>query len=242
MIDTENYKGINIEITHDYDAENPFEAWDCNLPLMNNSGRGDFQDYSKGDINEYLAEILTDGQIIRHQNKIAAAFEIDLEELERDYKIDEVRYEIRRSEDFEALEVICTLSKTPFLNTNSRGYSQGDYADIFMCYTSNFEETTGCKISQIDENFLQSTADLFGSWAWGDVYSFTIEDPEDGEHIGSCSGFYGNNHNESGLMEAARGDINYYLKEKKENRFAKIKDLIKAKVSFIYRPQILASL
>ena len=247
MTEAENYKGINIEINHDFDAENPFESWDNNLPLMYKGGRDSSNDYSKGDINEYLSDILTDGQIIRHQNKIADAFEIDLEyfierELSKDDKISEIRYEILQSENFNSLELICKLSKTPCLNTESRGYSQGDYAEIFICYTAKFEETTGCKISQIDEKFLQSNADLFSAWAWGDVYGYSIPKLEDEGRHASCNGFYGEDHEKSGLLNDAREQIDYHLKSIKENRFAKIKELIKAKVSFIYRPQILGKL
>jgi len=238
---TETHKGFNIDIIHDDSPMNPFTDWDCNLPLMKVYDRY-FEDYSKGDINEYLANILTDGQILRHQKEIAEAFEIDLEdfverEFSKDDKISDIRYEIENSQDFDALEVICKLSKTPYLNTCSRGYSQGDYADVFTCYTSKFEEVTGCKKAQIDEKELQSNVDLWGYWAWGDVYGYSIDEIDE-----SCWGYYGDDHEKSGLLEDAKSQIDYYIKAKRKERIEKLKELIKAHVPFIYRPIILQNI
>jgi hypothetical protein len=60
---------------------------------------------------------------------------------------------------------------------------------------------------------LQAAVDLYGAWAWGDCYGYVIEQPtlvEDGEtaeweeiEAGSCWGYYGSDHAESGLEEAA---------------------------------------
>ena len=242
---TENHKGFSIDIMHDETPENPFTAWDGNLPLMK-INQGYFEDYSKGDINEYLANILTDGQIIRHQKEIAEAFEIDLEdfverEFSKDDKISDIRYDIEHSKDFDALEIICKLSKTPYLNTCSKGYSQGDYADVFTCYTSKFEEVTGCTKKQVDEKQLQNNVDLWGYWAWGDVYGYSVEDSE-GEIIDSCWGYYGDEHDKSGLLEAAKDIIDSHIQYKRKQRVEKLKELIKAHVSIIYRPAILQTI
>lgn len=165
-METINYKGCTIEVHQDTDGLNPFEEWDGNLPLIRSYSR-DYKDYSNGDINQYLSEVLSNSQIIRHQKKIATAFEMELEdyaEYNKHEKIDAIRDEILNNTDFEALETICILSKTPYLNTNSKGYSQGDYADIFTCYTEKFETETGCKkrISTIGNYRLMSICGAIG--------------------------------------------------------------------------------
>ncbi|MFT6125860.1 MAG: hypothetical protein ACJAVA_000302 [Flavobacteriaceae bacterium] len=234
----EEYKGYTIKAWHHTDAENPFESWDCNLPTMATYDRN-INDYSKGDINEYLKYILTDNQIIRHQKAIAEIFEIDLDyfkeqEFSKDDKISDIRDEIGNSKDFDALALICELSKTPYLNSNSRGYSQGDYSDVFICYTQNFEKITGCTKKQIDEKFLQSTLDLFSAWAWGDVYGFEIEETED-----NCGGFYGDDHEKSGLLEHARAEIDAAIERKRKTKQSKLKTLVKNRVPLAKRELIL---
>ena len=234
----EEYKGYTIKAWHDTDAENPFENWDCNLPTMSTYDRY-VNDYSKGDINEYLKYILTDNQIIRHQKAIAEIFEIDLDyfkeqEFSKDDKISDIRHEIGNSKDFDALALICELSKTPYLNSNSRGYSQGDYSDVFICYTENFEKVTGCTKKQTDEDSLQSTLNLFSAWAWGDVYGFEIEEIED-----SCGGFYGDDHEKSGLLEHARETIDADIEYNRKTKQSKLKVLVKNRVPLAKRESIL---
>jgi len=72
---------------------------------------------------------------------------------------------------------------------------------------------------QVSERLLKSTADLYGWWAYGDVFGHIVEkrvidedeaDPEADESEqweelpdGACWGFYGPDHDESGLEESA---------------------------------------
>ena len=188
METTEIYKGFDIKIQTDDSPLNPFEDCEGNLPLAYYSGRNNYKDYSKGDISEYLSNVLTDGQIILHQQKIADAFEIDLEymkvyEFGLDQKVSDIRLEISSSTDFDAWEVICKIGKIPYLNTNSRGYSQGDYADIFTCYTTKFEAVNGSAMKDVDDSRLQGAVDLWSAWCWNDVYGYTVEDMDDLEAI-----------------------------------------------------------
>ena len=239
METTENYKGYKIQILHDESPQNPFEEWDCNLPLAQNSTHG-LKDYSDGDIARYLSNILTDNQILRHQRTIADAFDIDLEYMKTyefgvDQKIGDIRLEIYSSTDFNAWEVICKLAKVPYLNTNSRGYSQGDYADVFTCYTKEFERVCGPAKEEVDLESLQANVGLWSAWAWGDVYGYVIDEDK---LENSCWGFYGDNQT-SGILQEAQGVIDHHIQEKRLSRIKKIKQLIKANVPFMYRTQIL---
>lgn len=235
-METITYRGYNIEIENDEYAENPYENWDGNVPLITkHSGGG--QDYSKGAIIRHLANFFTDNQIIHHQKKIAEIFDIDLNyfkdyNFEKNEKIDDIRSAIEESTDFDQWEKFCHLAKIPHLNTSRSGYSQGDWSELFICETPEFLQETGCK--KLTEEMMTAGADLYGFWAFGDVYSFDIPEVED-----SCSGYYGTNHQESGLLDEAQSSIDYYIKKVTENKFKKLKELIKAKVSFIYRQEIL---
>jgi hypothetical protein len=50
---------------------------------------------------------------------------------------------------------------------------------------------------------LRQDAKTWSQWAWGDVYSVIIED-DDGQVLESCAGFYGREHEDSGLADFVR--------------------------------------
>jgi hypothetical protein len=241
MEETIEYKGFEIEVKQDNDPENPFTSWDCLIPLMwDNCERyhNTITDYSDGDIADFLANSPSDGQIIRHQKKIAELFEdIDLEymkenEYSKSEKVDEIRWKIRcLNATFDQLEEYCNLMKIPCLSTSRSGYSQGDYVEIFTCYTDKFYKVTGASREQIagSDTELKHNADLLGYWMFNDVFGYDIEG------IDSCCGYYGDDHEESGLLEAARGAIDWHLKEKEEKRVAKLKTLIRNRVTLANR-------
>lgn len=237
MQETETYKGLSIVIDNDISPENPYTSWDGNTPLMYQSGRNR-DDYSKGGINEYLSKVLTDGQIIRHQKKLYDYLELEpaCDETPTDEKIDYIRDEILNTSSYEGLEMVCKLSKTPYMSTSRTGYSQGDYAEIFMCYTEDFNTETGCEKSRMTEEYFDDSADLWASWAYGDVYIFTIEETDD-----CCGGFYGTDHEKSGLLDHARSSIDCYLSYLNEKKVNKVKQLITARVPLQYRPQQIAN-
>ena len=166
------YKGFEIEMSQDECPINPFEDWDVLHPTMVGSrqyrGREDITDYSKGEIVAHIAGHPTDGMIIRHQKRILDIIEkdpADFEGFTRSEKAGDIRYYIERLQDLDALAELCEIFKIPHLLTSSTGYSQGDYAEIFVVHTPEFEKKSGCKDSS--EKSLQGTADLWGHWAWG---------------------------------------------------------------------------
>lgn len=73
------------------------------------------------------------------------------------------------------------------------------------------------------EKQLESQVDLYSAWAWGDVYGYVVEEAirlSDGseddlewEEIddGSCWGYYGAEHDESGLEDAAMEAVEAHL-------------------------------
>lgn len=96
-----------------------------------------------------------------------------------------------------------------------RGHCQGDWVDVITVATPEAIEHYGC-LTPPEElpKALEAQAGVYGSWAFGDCYGYVIERPtevdEDGDVVdweeiddGSCWGYYGDDHDESGLADAA---------------------------------------
>ena len=243
-METVTYKGIEIEISNDsFSGINPFKDWDCCVPLIYDGGRNWGEDYSNGQILDYLRNYLTYNQVRRNQTKILKMIGFDVEE-ERGYaKADEIDLTERIQDDYlydwlndgiENMETFCIEFDIKHYRGDSRGYSQGDYADVFMCWTPEFGEITGRDYKSMGKTDFEDGFKLFTNWAWGDVYAYNIEETED-----SCGGFYGDNHRESGLLEYAENSIDCYLAEKKKEKENKLKTLIKNHVPIQKRKELL---
>ena len=216
---------MKIKIWNDSSAENPFEAWDCEPELMYYSGgrHGNTTDCSKGKIVSFIKSKATTGMLKRHLRTICFdIFEIDLSWCEDfEQKEDQIIGEIDNA-DLKELYKMCTVLKIPCSLHESRGYSQGDWAQVLIVCTDEFFERTGC-LRKNTEEILKGSRELFDAWAWGDVFGFTIYDkkefvkiPKDEydkgnfenvedlfewEQSDSCGGFYGNNFEENGMLE-----------------------------------------
>lgn len=79
--------------------------------------------------------------------------------------------------------------------------------------------------------YLEGEVETYDNYLTGSVYYFNVDDCEDA----SCGGFYGDDHEKSGLLDHARNAIDCELKYKMKARLKKLKELIKAKVPVIYR-------
>jgi hypothetical protein len=252
-VETIDYKGFEIEIHLDSDYSNPFEDWDCEYPLMCTFDSG-IQDYSKGTIDTYLCSYLSSNQITRHMNKVLEMINWTKEDFDFSYPLGEWSKSERQDQLSDLLsEWICERleNRASFCSSfgikhyygSSCGYSQGDYSKVFICWTPEFGKVTGHEYKDVTEESLKSTKELFDAWAWGDVYGYNV----DGLHgvLGSCWGYYGNDHNKSGLLEAAKDEIDCHLNWAKEQelkaekkRQGKIKAMIKNQVPLQYRTTI----
>ena len=150
-----------MKIKPDMDAQNPWEDWDCEPPLIWNSGpRGKNPDYGVTDfIKSKARDVLSD------------------EEYE------EMEYTIESMADF------CEKFGIPYKHGQTVGYSQGDFAEYLIVLTPDWIEKVGCNPDRYQSN-LDSAAELLGWYLWGDVWGFTVEDQYENEHD-SCWGFYG---------------------------------------------------
>lgn len=198
---TINQENFRLRIVNDDAPENPFLAWDCEPEVA-----WDFESIENTDgIVKDILNKLTISKVKYHQKKLAEILDIEFsDDADLGEKHYEIEYEISRT-NLENLSKVCDLLKIPNLYYGSRGYCQGDYADVLIVCTDKFYETTGAKKSpKANEKTLNAAKSLFDAWAWGDVYGFIIEEvDEDGkwDHIDSCGGFYGTDHKESGLYD-----------------------------------------
>lgn len=103
---------------------------------------------------------------------------------------------------------------------------------------------------KVNERLMGGQADLYAAWAFGDVYGYVVEapvrlpDPDDEpewEEIedGSCWGYYGTDHDESGLEEGAINAADCYLARQKRLRNDRLKALIINRVPLHRRKRIL---
>jgi hypothetical protein len=248
---TETYKGFEIEIRQDSDYDNPFEDWDGEFPLMYSGGRNTrFTDFSNGDIDNYLKYYLSDNQITRHMGKILAMIEVSKQDFDGDYppggwtKSDRKDVLWQKLADWITESVgnraeFCSEFGIKHYYGSSTGYSQGDWAKVFICWTPEFGKVTGHEYEDVTDNGLKGTKKLFDAWAWGDVYGYNIEDLSG---LNSCWGFYGDDIEKNGLMESARNAIDCHIEyerkkelERQKKRESKIKAMIKHHVPLQYR-------
>lgn len=94
----------------------------------------------------------------------------------------------------------------------------GQVGYIFISKEKVKEEFTVKRITKAlkekIENLLIGEVETYNDYVTGNVYYFSCLDDE--KTIDSCGGFYGYDHEKSGLLEYAREAIDNYLEDKKE--------------------------
>jgi hypothetical protein len=119
--------------------------------------------------------------------------------------IEEVE-DIESSPDYISLPIymyehggIC-VSTSPF----SCPWDSGKLGIIYVSRSTLEKEGLGHKGDEDIEKLLQGEIDVWDDYLRGNVFGYKVLD-EDDEIIDSCWGFYGYDHEESGLLEQARG-------------------------------------
>ena len=243
-----------IKLTHGYTAtveqdqfpENPFEFWDTEPPIavMNwERGRTRLNNYDgpKMDLEELLKLLEPrHWQHGAHRRAILACLPFENFKVEKGEDFRESVFELCHNlnpeswtewkEYFDAMEGIAELAGIPFYSTISNGYCQGHSARVFVAATPEWRELVGAPLETC-EGQCKTAADMWAAWAWGDVYGVSEITAPDGEEIGdgSCWGFYGADHDASGLMEhcnaAVTADMAYRAREAKEAHDAACRDV-----------------
>jgi hypothetical protein len=238
--ETIEYKGYKIEVAQDEHAENPFEAWDCEPPLVAFYGGRHGSATSYQGAPETLAEVvqLMPAACFKRGQRCALIRAMlncsmkEFAEVVREYGDVQSAFSQLASEQvggrpegwrsaiewLEMAEALLNWAGIPCLNTQSNGYS----TLILVILTPEWQEMAGT-LPEYRQACMQGAADLYGAWAWGDVYGVATirapgEEPDDdnGEELedGSCWGFYGRDHEKSGLLEHARSIIDYDIESR----------------------------
>lgn len=240
--DTITHKDCSIHIHTDECPENPFKAWDCEPPLLTYYGgrHGRLEAYQdapdtlrailhllpadtweRGKRMEFFREFMADkfglkelaGEIRRQ----GSTFEAIADLLSAEYG-DKPQFWNSALEWFELAAALLKRAGIPCLYEHSTGYCQGDVTLCLVILTPEWFTKSGAS-PEASEAIYKSAVELYSAWAWGDVYGFTCED-ENGDEIedfgASVWGFYGRDHEASGLMDAARDAVDSFLASRNE--------------------------
>lgn len=230
------HNGYRIRAVRDDHPANPFENEDGNWPIsvrLPDRHSSDFKDYAD-DVSHAIRDPLsrfTDAQLIHWQVHIAKVLGTSVDNilethlgqpgegvvkycrdaaLLRDALTDWVESGVESHALFDVCVALYKLIDIPAYTKQVTGYCQGDWAEVLVVAPPEVVEKFGA--TEVKPEDLEGTANLYGWWAYGDVYGYVIEKPievdEDGdvtewEEIDSCWGYYGPDHDESGLAEAA---------------------------------------
>ena len=259
--ETTTYRGLEILIHLDESPENPFTACDCEPPTWvyyeGMTGYGDAPDLAE------LIGLLPENVIAAQWQEIAEQC-VDAQEPEEAVR-EEIENWSYNAEDtpetnpeatrdalqeichplptygqwgyvttyFEAMTYVLDLLDWKYHYAISTGYSQGDAAHVLCIATPDWAKLTGAP-PETHADQCKGTFILYTAWAWGDCYWFEI--PETGDEL---FGYYGSDHEKSGLLETARQYIDYHLESTEKARQDKLKKLISGKTPLGKREAIL---
>lgn len=239
--------GYTVKIAQDEFAENPFEVWDCEPPLLAyyDAGRHGFKAYN--DAPQTWREILwlLPDSIFERKNRVAflRRFVLFPSESIRDFaknSRDAGLYDLREAmaenliaryeasphgwsgaiEWLETAAAILEYGGIPCHFTESNGYSQGDSTLLLAIGLPSWVDKVGAPIESVPAQ-LESACELHGQWQWGDVYGIASIEDDNSEEIphGSCWGFYGSDHEKSGLLDHARNAIECHERAQEKEAF-----------------------
>lgn len=239
-----NLGPCRLTIEHDDSPDSPWESWDCQTPLAWASLERFHMTLNEHDSGDGILDPLGDvspAWASRHWRALckvldldAQAHDSDARETARDYgePLGAVRLEAfaQALEDMkgstwgvlvdylDAVAAIWELRGVPALAFQRNGYSQGDSVLGLLVATPAHAARCGFDLKAPGHDIresLERDADLFGAWAFGDVYGFTLED-DSGDVLDSCWGFYGcpwgNNPERGGawaVLDAARDALGH---------------------------------
>lgn len=256
------YLGYTITVIHDDMPANPFEDDEGSWPMSVYGGRDGFTDYDNTAPWSVRAPFgaFSDELLIHLQVHIASVLEITIEDLLRDYHHADVpmsycrdaailrdcfvsHYEavVSDSRNLTVCSKLYDLAGVPNYRTQVRGYSQGDWAEVLVLAPPSLIENwcPDLTAEQLTDN-LAAQAKLYGWWAWGDTWGWTVSlqsDPED--EIDSCWGYYGPDFDENGIEEAAMSTVEHLVHERRRARLSTLKRLIRNRVPLHLRPGLL---
>jgi hypothetical protein len=108
-----------------------------------------------------------------------------------------------------------TISTTGFRHIDSAQWDWGQLGFIYITKKKarenwSWKALSAKRIEQVYDA-LRSEIETYDQYLTGDVYRYTVIKP-DGEDGDSCGGYYGHNHEESGLLGDAQNSIDCEIK------------------------------
>jgi len=133
-------------------------------------------------------------------------------------------------EFFDTLESICSIVGLSCIYEQSNGYSQGDCVLVFMVATPDWLKETGlagCTDEELKASLMASYKQ-YSAWMWGDCYGWVIkkvvvDDDGDKSYVDtyeSCWGYYTDDHDWSGLLEAGKDHLQYMIRQDEKEEAA----------------------
>lgn len=231
-IEVIEYKGFNINIHPDYDAQCPHDKWDSEPPLAAmyyEHGRPMYSNHGivfdpctletehvRKHWREMVAELgySAGWKGLRHMAEDLGF--VPSRETLPDFIADCVYDYVEGMTGeglLEAIERTYFWAGHQTLLASVTGHTQTDYAELLLVASDEWLESSGVEESNV-ENALKESARLFGQWSFGDVYGYTVTktckecgNPHAISQVPGCWGFYGDDHKASGLLDMAQGEI-----------------------------------
>jgi len=238
-----------VKIEYDTSPSNPFTDGDCEPPILVYSGRYDVTEYGLS----LSPPTLTREQIAENVGAVKSLLDGTqprslLRALRTDCDMDSARYsdavDLVNDALAEKMQTLSTSDQLEFLADvyrcagiaavckSVRGYSQGDYAEVLAVALPEWVKRVGAP-AESHARQLEHAVQLFGHYAFGDVYGYVIEKAvptivtySDGreprhsvewEHEDSCWGFYGDDPAENGMVDYAGDEFLELLKDAARN-------------------------
>lgn len=261
MEDTYDIDGFRIKILNDEDPQNPLLDFDTEPPVLVFSDRRiEGYAYGKEDGDAITPSEITTA--IPEDKCREILLEITESQDEADEYLSEwgapqyalawfiqdnfatPEYWSGADKYFDLLETLAKSAGWPCFNGLRRGYVQGSEVRIFVLLTPAWAEVVGLDLTDPHAApQAENAADLYAAWAFGDCYGYEIyaitadEDGDDttgeGESLESLWGYYGREHEESGLLSQARESVQCLVAERDQKRLAdEEKAKIEARESF----------
>lgn len=228
MSDTIKYRGYEIEISDSDPAENPRD-W-CNLGTLALKGCG-WAEESIDDQEDLYTKLLEEEEF-RPYSKAHVGYdyyEIDAEKAQRNI---ESKYIVLPVYKYEHGNVCYSTS------IFSCAWDSGQNGFIYVSKDDVRKEYSVKRITaKLRAQVLACLANevkIFSQAASGEVFGWLVEDVDE-DHIGMCGGYYGYDHEESGLLDDARSSIDCHIASLRKANIQRLKDMIRNRVPLFSR-------
>lgn len=223
LVDTIEYREHRIEVHRDFDPMNPWEDWDCEVPILV-AYDGRLHSYGVDESLPHLErpvvlahwrEMLDEMDLRNDWQGLLLFMRGDArygrwgEPLDRllAYEFEDHFNNLNVEGRLELLEKVYGWMGITAVLGNTSGYRQGDYAKVLAVATPKWVAATGAP-PESHKAQCEGAIKLYGWWAWGDAYGYVVDG--DGN---SCWGFYGDDHEQSGLLDHARNDVDCTIQQ-----------------------------